>query len=58
MKRYRVLMQDEVNGEAFSFALYYTSRNMMGAGAKGQLEFLTATILSVTLAQQDNGVEL
>ena len=58
MKKYRVLMQDTVNGEVFSFALYYSARGMMGAGAKAQQEFLTADIVSVTIVKQDIGMEL
>lgn len=57
MKHYRVLMQDEVNGESFLFACTYLARTQIGASARAQIEFLSASIVSAKLVQQDVGME-
>ena len=57
MKNYRVLMQDEVNGETFLFACTYHARTQIGAAARAQIEFLSASIVSAKLLQQDVGIE-
>ena len=57
MKNYRVLMQDEVNGETFLFACTYFARTQIGAAARAQIEFLSANIVSANLLQQDVGME-
>lgn len=49
MKKYRVLMSETVNGETFNFAITYDARGMIGAAARAQIEFLTASVISVTL---------
>jgi len=58
VKNYRVVMQEEINGEAFLFAVHYKARTQIGAAARAQIEFLTASIISAKIVPQDNGVEL
>ena len=57
MKNYRVLMQDEVNGETFLFACTYAARTQIGAASRAQIEFLSASIVSAKLLNQCVSVE-
>jgi hypothetical protein len=53
--KYRVLMQDTVNGQVFNFAMVYDSCNANCALDSSEAEFPNATFVSVIPVEQDLG---
>lgn len=49
--KYRVLMQDEVNGEKFNFAMTYEACTLNCAADSADTEFLDAYVVDVTLVE-------
>lgn len=45
--KYRVLMQDSVNGQSFHFAMHYDAAGMIGAASQAGEEFSDATVVEV-----------
>lgn len=48
--KYRVLMTDSVNGQEFSFAMFYTAMGIMSVSKLAQFEFPNANIIQVRRA--------
>lgn len=55
MNKYRVLMQDSVNGQAFNFAMTYEATNPNDAADLADVEFLDAYVVDVTKVEPTLG---
>lgn len=48
MNKYRVLMEDSVNGEKFNFAMHYEDKGLLGASLQASDEFTGAKVVKIT----------
>jgi hypothetical protein len=53
--KYRVLMEDSVNGEKFNFAMFYEAEGIIAATNDAAFEFPEATVVNVDIVHPSLG---